>query len=253
MSYMQSLVLLSLMLLGFGLAVDGPASGLDTRAFVWALVYMPILQLGSKVLLLFMHWSPGLSAVRQVISFCADVLAGLLITPLLVYQHMTFVLGILLGKPVKWTSPSRNPNDGVSWALASRVFWVPTLVAAVWIPLAWVFAPTFLFFAGTMLVPWLFSIPLAVLSSDARLGAWVARTGVFACRRTPEELEELGDLVRGTSDEWWVEHGMKSSRADEQESKGRGDRVNGSVHFSSGPVTQEAVSDPASTSSRSSP
>ncbi len=79
---------------------------------------MPILQLGSKVFLLFLHRSRELSAIRQVISFCANVLAGLLITPLLVYQHMTFVLGILLGKPVKWTSPSRNPNDGVMSALA---------------------------------------------------------------------------------------------------------------------------------------
>ncbi len=252
MSYMQSLVLLSLMLLGFGLAVNGAQSGLDTRAFVWALIYMPILQLGSKVILLFMHWSRELSAIRQVISFCADVLAGLLITPLLVYQHITYVLGILLGKPVKWTSPSRNPNEGVNLALASRVFWVPTLVASVWIPLAWVFAPTFLFFAGTMLVPWLFSIPLAVLSSDARLGAWLARTGVFACQRTPQELEELGDLVRGTSDEWWLEHGKKSWRADEQESRGTSFRVNGSAHFSSSRVAQEAVSDRASTSSRSS-
>lgn len=253
MSYVQSLVLLSLMLLGFGLAVNGPQSSLDTRAFVWALVYMPILQLGSKVLLLFMHWSRELSAFRQVISFCADVLAGLLITPLLVYQHMTFVLGILLGKPVKWTSPSRNPNDGVNWALACRVFLVPTLVAAVWIPLAWVFAPTFLFFAGTMLLPWLFSIPLAVLSSDARLGAWFARTGVFACRRTPEELEELGDLVRGTSDEWWLEHGKKSWRPHKGESEGSGDGVNGAGRFSNLAVDQEAVPDPASTSSRTSP
>lgn len=253
MSYVQSLVLLSLMLLGFGLAVNGPQSSLDTRAFVWALVYMPILQLGSKVLLLFMHWSRDLSAIRQVTSFCADVLAGLLITPLLVYQHITFVLSILLGKPVKWTSPSRNPNDGVDWVLAARVFWVPTLVAAVWIPLAWVFAPSFLFFAGTMLVPWLFSIPLAVLSSDARLGAWLARTGVFACRRTPEELEELGNLVCGTSDEWWLEHGKKSGRAHRREPEGRGGGVNGSDHFSSRAVAQGAVSDPASTSSRSSP
>lgn len=253
MSYIQSLVLLAMMLIGFALAVRGPASGLDIRAVIWALVYMPILQLGSKVLLLFMHWDRGLSASRQLISFCADVVAGLLITPLLVYQHMTFVLGIVLGRPVKWTSPSRNPNDGVDWSLAARVFWVPTLVAAVWIPLALIFAPVFLFFAGTMLLPWLLSVPIAVLSSDARLGAWLVKTGVFACRRTPEELEELGDLVRGTSDEWWVEQGKKSWRADERELKGKGIRVNGSVHLSGSRVAQEAVSDPASTSSRSSP
>lgn len=92
------------------------------------------------------------------------------ITPLLVYQHLTFVLGILVGKGVQWTSPSRDPNDGVSWGLAARVFWIPTLIAAVWIALAWEMAPAFLFFSATILVPWLFSIPLADDRFPARHG-----------------------------------------------------------------------------------
>jgi membrane glycosyltransferase len=84
------------------------------------------------------------------------------------------------------------------------VFWVPTLLAAVWIPLAWLFAPSFLFFSGTILVPWLFSIPLAVWSTDANLGAWLARHGIFACQRENWESEQLGTLVEGTSDDWWA-------------------------------------------------
>jgi len=133
----------------------------------------------------------------------ADIVAGLVLTPLLVYQHVTFVLGILLGKAVQWASPSRDPNDGLSWRLAARVFWVPTLIAVVWIPLSWGLAPAFLFFSGTILIPWLFSIPLAVVSTDPKLGDWLARHGVFACRRAEGELEELGPLVAGTSDAWW--------------------------------------------------
>jgi hypothetical protein len=129
---------------------------------------------------------------------------------LLVYQHLTFVVGLLIGKGVQWTSPSRDPNNGVGWRLATRVFWIPTLISAVWIALAWVLAPAFLFFSSLILVPWLMSIPLAVASSDRRLGAWLAGTGVFACRRGEGELLELDGLVSGTSDQWWLEHGSRT-------------------------------------------
>jgi len=175
---------------------------IDARTLWWALIYMPIIQLGSKILLFFMHLDRSLSLLRQTASLFFDILCGLLFTPLLVYQHMTFVLGIILGRPVQWTSPSRNPNDAVSWRQAARVFWVPTLIAAIWIPLAWHLAPAFLFFSGTILLPWLFSIPLAVVSSDPRLGRWMAKTGVFACQRTPEERAALAPLAPGTSDAW---------------------------------------------------
>jgi membrane glycosyltransferase len=104
------------------------------------------------------------------VSLICDIGAGLLLTPLLVYQHLTFVLGIVVGKGVQWTSPSRDPNDGVGWRLAARVFWIPRLIAAVWIALAWRLAPAFMCFSATILVPWLFSIPLAVISSSPRLG-----------------------------------------------------------------------------------
>jgi membrane glycosyltransferase len=205
LSYSMSLVLVALMLIGFALSARQAASSIDARALWWALIYIPVMQLGSKFLLFWLHLDRRLSWWRQGVSLFCDIVGGLLMTPLLVYQHATFVLGILLGKAVQWTSPSRNPNDGLSWRFAVRVFWAPTLLAAVWIPLAGWLAPAFLFFSGTILVPWLFSIPLAVWGTDARLGAWLARHGIFASRRENWELEELGSLVDGTSDAWWAQ------------------------------------------------
>ena len=202
-SYSISVVLVAMMLVGFALAVRVGASSIDPVAIWWALIYMPVIQLGSKCLLFWLHLDPRLTLRRQAISLICDIVAGLLLTPLLVYQHLTFVLGILLGKGVQWTSPSRDPNDGVGWGLAARVFWIPTLIAAVWIALAWELAPAFLFFSATILVPWLFSIPLARVSSNRQLGKWLAGTGVFACRRSRTELCALKPLLGGTSDEWW--------------------------------------------------
>jgi membrane glycosyltransferase len=202
LSYSMSLALLAMMLIGFALSVRQGATSIDARALWWALIYIPVMQLGSKFLLFWLHLDRRLSLSRQAVSLVCDIVGGLLMTPLLVYQHATFVLGILLGKAVQWTSPSRNPSDGISWRFAARVFWAPTLLAAVWIPLAWMLAPAFLFFSGTILVPWLLSIPLAVWSADARLGAWLARHGIFSCQREDWELEELGSLADGTSDAW---------------------------------------------------
>lgn len=212
-SYAFSLVLVGMMLTGFALFPRAGDWAFDAVTLWWALVYMPVMQLGAKTLLFFMHLDRSRSVPRQALSLLCDILMGLLLTPLLVYQHVTFVLGILLGHPVQWTSPSRNPNDSISWALAARVFWVPTIIAACWIPAACALAPGFLFFSGTILFPWLFSIPLAVISSSPRLGRRLAATGLFACRRTPEELGVLRDLAAGTSDAYWFNgEGKKRQR-----------------------------------------
>lgn len=55
----------------------------------------------------------------------------------------------------------------------------------------------FLFFSATILVPWLFSIPLARVSSNRQFGKWLAGTGVFACRRSRTELGALKPLLGG--------------------------------------------------------
>jgi len=169
-SYSISVVLVAMMLVGFGLAARVGASAIDPVAIWWALIYMPVIQLGSKCLLFWLHLDRRMSIPRQMLSLGCDIAAGLLLTPLLVYQHLTFVLGIFVGRGVQWASPSRDPNDGVGWGLATRVFWIPTLIAALWITLAWVLSPAFLFFSSLILVPWLMSIPLAVVISFGSVG-----------------------------------------------------------------------------------
>lgn len=223
-SYTMSLVLLTVMVLGFALAVRNAEFRFDPIFLWWAIIYMPVIQLGSKILLYCMHLDDELPLWHQTASAICDVITSILITPLLSYQHITFVLGILLGKPVQWVSPSRDPNDGLSWRLATRVFWAPTLIALVWIPLFWWLAPGFLIFSGAILIPWLLSIPLAVLNSNPKLGVWLKGHGVFACRRGEGELEQLGTLVLGTSDEWLLARVRRDSRGP------RGSAGNGGRH-----------------------
>lgn len=194
-SYAMSLVLVAMMVVGFALASRQRAFTVDAAVLGWALVYMPITQLSTNVLAFWAHLERRSPLWRQVASLALEVIARLLITPLMLYQHVVFVLGILLGRSVDWTSPSRDPEDGIPWSQSARVFWAPTLISAVWIPLAFQFAPPSLLFSGTILFPWLVSIPLAVLTSDMRLGRWLARSAVFACRRNEDEVRELGPLL----------------------------------------------------------
>ena len=195
-SYSVSLVLVAMMVAGFALAARQGTLTIDAAVLGWALIYMPITQLSTNVLAFRMHLDRRLPLWRQTAGLLLlEILARLLITPLMLYQHTLFVLGILFGSSVRWTSPPRDPEDGISWPLAARVFWAPTLISAVWIPLAFQFAPASLLFSGTILFPWLFSIPLAVLTSDARLGRWLARTGIFARSHAQEEVRELGALL----------------------------------------------------------
>jgi membrane glycosyltransferase len=198
-SYSVSLVLVAMMVVGFALAARQATFTIDAAILGWALIYMPITQLSTNVLAFWMRLDRRLPLWRQTVALLVfEVIARLLITPLMVYQHAILVLGILLGKTVHWKSPPRDPEEGISWSLSARVFWAPTLISAVWIPLGFEFAPASLFFSGTILFPWLFSIPLAVLTSDMRLGRRLAETAMFACPHTKEEVRELGPLLPST-------------------------------------------------------
>lgn len=151
LSYGMSLALLAMMVAGFAMAVRQGNMTIDARLVVWALIYMPITQLSTNVLAFWVRRDARLPLWRQAPALASEVFARLIVSPLMVYQHAVFVLGLLLGKTVRWTSPSRDPEDGVPWSLGARVFWAPTLAAAVWIPLALRFAPASLFFSGTIL------------------------------------------------------------------------------------------------------
>ena len=48
-------------------------------------------------------------------------------------------------------------------------------------------------------ISWLLSIPLAVITSNAALGTWLARKGLFPDALTAEERAHLGPLADGVS------------------------------------------------------
>lgn len=129
--------------------------------------------------------------LRLWIGAAIEILASILLSPIMAIFHTRFVLGTLLGTNVKWSAQQRSERS-VSWREATSQFIWPTFVAAA-VTTAFAFAaPGLLVWFSPLLAGVLLSIPIAVLMGDGRIGAWLQRWGLLA---TPEELDPP-DIVR---------------------------------------------------------
>jgi membrane glycosyltransferase len=117
----------------------------------------------------------------------AELLASAVLQPVRAVHQTGFLLALPFGRRIGW-KPQNRADRGVGWLDAARLLWPHTLLGllALWFVAAT--APWALWLA----VPWmgglLLAIPFAVLTSDPRLGAWLAARGIAA---TPEELQAL--------------------------------------------------------------
>lgn len=125
----------------------------------------------------------------EVLSTAGEFLFSFLISPLLFYMHARFVLEILTGQKVQWAKQSRNPAERISWSAASRAFAVPTVLGMTWSVLAYQMAPGLLPYIGPILLGWILAIPIAVVSSDPRLGNLLDRQGIFSNCLTTQESD----------------------------------------------------------------
>ena len=139
--------------------------------------------------------TPGRWLFREAISTLAELVLNLLMGPLLFYLHTRFVAEILSGGHVVWKNQSRNPCEGVAWAAAVRVFWLPSLFGLLGLAAAYRVGFPWALFILPVTVSWLLSIPLAVLTSEPVFGSWLVKMGLFPSSLIAEELEDLGPLA----------------------------------------------------------
>jgi membrane glycosyltransferase len=192
--YFLSVPVIGIMLLG---SIDAcRRSGGDGIGAGWlVLLNIYLLQLVPK----------GLAWVRTVArrgtshygfgSFMLDTLGSVLFGPLMLYLHARIILGLLLGHARPWKSPSRRPDDAVSWSEAAAVFWPATVLGAVWIVVLAIQAPSYLAFCGPVMGVWVLSIPMAVWTSRVGLADRLARRGWMSASFSEEEALALGSLV----------------------------------------------------------
>lgn len=129
-------------------------------------------------------------ARRLLASAVAELLFSLLLAPVMMLFHSTFVLTVLLGRGVGWTSQPRD-DRGVDWADAVRRHAGHGAIGAVWAGTILWFAPAFLPWVAPVVLGMLLAVPLNVLSSRAAIGRAARSLGLFL---TPEEVAPPPEL-----------------------------------------------------------
>jgi membrane glycosyltransferase len=125
--------------------------------------------------------------LRCTASAALELMFSALIAPAVMVAHAWFVVSILTGARVRWTSPPRH-DYALTWRDAFAHHSAATALGAAWIVIAArIWPPKILGWLAPILVGLLLSIPISVCSSGARVGDLTRRWRLFL---TPEETEQ---------------------------------------------------------------
>ncbi len=183
------------MLIGAGLAAQGgqfsevPLSeGLGFFAVVMVLNLAPKMMGLAQVLA-----SGALSAryggrARVLAGALGETVFSFLIAPVVSFAITLGVVKLATGRRMAWDAQARD-RDRLRWSEAFRSLWPQTAAGAALTAWLLVTAPWAVWFAIPVLGALVLAVPVAVLTTWPRLGAWTVRTGVFD---TPEERAARG-------------------------------------------------------------
>lgn len=120
---------------------------------------------------------------RLLVSLLLEQIYSALHAPLMMVFHTRFVIANLCGRSVSWTAQPRGERGiGLNEALA--LHGGQTALGAIWAGVLLSLAPTFFWWFLPVLTGLVLAVPISMLSSRARIGAWLHRHGVFL---TPAE------------------------------------------------------------------
>ncbi len=148
-----------------------------------------ILLLGPKLLSLLLRLVPGRSArrfggrVALIVSFIFEILLSMLLAPVLMLFHTTFVARILAGNAVGWPPQPRGDRD-MEWPVALRRHTGHVVLGLAALIVLGTVAPSYVPWILPVVAGLLLSVPMAVLSSRRRIGLVARSLGIFV---TPEE------------------------------------------------------------------
>ncbi len=128
-------------------------------------------------------------------SALVETVLALMQAPIRMLGHTVFVVVALTGWKLEWKSPPRDARE-IPWKDAVTALCVPTLVAGLLVLAAAPAGPSALLWFAPVWVPLLFAIPMAVLTSDHRLGAALRAQHVLL---VPEEARSPQVLRRAWS------------------------------------------------------
>jgi len=120
-----------------------------------------------------------------VVSVFAEAALSALIAPILMTAQTKALFDIMLGRDSGW--PVQQRADGsLSWREAARRHWPQTVFGFVFAAVAFAAAPGAALWTAPVIAGLIFAIPIAVFTSDPRLGADAEEARLFV---TPEERD----------------------------------------------------------------
>jgi membrane glycosyltransferase len=134
---------------------------------------------------------------RSGLSVLIETVLSILVAPIFMAFHATFVVTTLLGHRVQWSSQPRG-DAGARFGETARTFIVHTLVGMIVAFVVARFAPELFWWMAPILLGLILSIPLAMLLASPRVGDRLRAHGLLLIpeeTETPIVLRRLQELL----------------------------------------------------------
>lgn len=160
-----------------GDAVDTPSSFIPLALFGGS---MAMLLLPKAYAVIWSARGQSASAASTLVaSALIEIVASILLSPIMAIYHSRFVVSTLAGLSVRWNAQQRD-ECGVGWREATSQFLPMTILGLLSAAGLWLLSPgLFAWFSPLMAGLW-FAIPLAVMMGSARSGMSLRRWGLLA-------------------------------------------------------------------------
>lgn len=204
MSYLSSPIwaafLLLIALMGLGMHRPGgepPAAASAIGLFAATLLLLVLPKVWALFLAMaFPRRLAGFAgAEKATLSVFLEIAASILMAPILMVFHTTFVVGALFGRSVQWSTQQRA-DTSLSPAEAFGVHAAHTIAGLAGALLLIGLAPEMLAWMVPVLLPLMLSVPISLLLSSQRAGNWLLKHNLLVI---PQEVQPPELLVRQRS------------------------------------------------------
>jgi membrane glycosyltransferase len=160
-------------------------------------------------------------------SVILETVASTLLAPVLAFLQTHFVVGILMGKNIKWDAQDRGEAQTTLGEAVLR-HWASTVLGVVWSVLLLTTDPKLFWWFSPVLAGFLLAIPISVWSSRVSVGEKARKAGLFL---TPEEVNPPSILLT-MERELELAEGRPWAEAQDALERVLGDPVVRAVHLS---------------------
>ena len=158
-----------------------------------ALLFLPKLL---AVLLILHRGAQGFGGrLRLMMSTFIELICSMLLAPVRMLFHTHFVIASLLGRTIKWVSPSRADNE-THWGDAARKHGFGTALGLAWTAGVYYMSPHNIWWWLPITGALSLSIPISVLTSHAALGKRLRKMKLLMIPEEDSPPRELSDTVR---------------------------------------------------------